>query len=524
VLSAALALLVAVLTLPWESADEPDHVRDVQALAAGHLYRIEVGGGAEPHQPPAAYALLAAWQRLAGQPPFAVTPQRGCNFFFRRCKLVFRHDTAADGRDQRRVTLLRLPGVVLGALTVLLTALAASRLSRDAWTPVVAAATVAFVPRFVFLSGVVTNDDLAITMAAAATGLAAAALCRRPATRRDRRRLAVGLGAVIGLLVLTKLTALALLPGLLLAAWALGSDRREAVRLLALVIGIALLVSGPWLVWNAVTYGDPLAARATHAYFEHYGVIPGHGALLYIVGSTSHVLLHVMPHELYRGVWYQSGWSSFGWPGWAYLPFWLLTAGAIAGLARRRERPAGSPTGQRSRPLLALALLVAVPPVAVWLAGLGTNTASARWVLVGLPALACLVALGFERHRAPLALRFALPAIGLIGCVVAIRHDVVQPQARVAAVGRVAARLPASGSGRVRPLGQRSRSLRVDRTAVRHARGRAAGPPGVMVAGLARRAVRAPVVPAAEVVLEERVEHDEQVAAAHLLQLQLGRP
>ena len=52
---------------------------------------------------------------------------------------------------------LRVPSVVLG----LVTAARARLVSKDRWTPVVAAATCAFVPKFVFVSGVVNNDSLA---------------------------------------------------------------------------------------------------------------------------------------------------------------------------------------------------------------------------------------------------------------------------------------------------------------------------------------------------------------------------
>jgi hypothetical protein len=49
----------------------------------------------------------------------------------------------------------------------------------------------------------------------------------------------------------------------------------------------------------------------------------------------------------------------------------------------------------------------------------------ARIGFIGLSAIAVLVALGLERWHAPLVLRFALPALGLIGTVIAIRQDIV---------------------------------------------------------------------------------------------------
>jgi Dolichyl-phosphate-mannose-protein mannosyltransferase len=436
-----LALLVAVLTPPWEASDEPSHVQNVEALAAGHLYRIKPGSGVEPHQPPLYYAGLAAWQRLVSLAPFRPAPVVGCNFFFQRCRLLYRHDVPTDGRDQRRVTLLRLPGVLLGLVTVLLTAVAARRLSRDRWTPVVAAATVAFVPRFVFLSGVVTNDNLADALGAAGTVLAISILMLPAERRRTRLWMAFGLGLVVAGLILTKETALALVPGLLLAAYLAGRERYDGLRLVGIALAVGIVASSPWLLFNSVEYGDPLALKATHEYLSHIGVVPGHGALIFVVGPAAKVLLVTMPKEIYKGFWYRSGWTSFSWGWGAYLPFWIFTAGALAGLTRRargRWTHEGSPEDAGRRALIVLAILVLVPIATVWLLGLETNTSQARLAFVGLPALGCLVALGLERWPMPVAVRFALPLLGAVATMVAIRNDVVsvppRPLPRAAAV------------------------------------------------------------------------------------------
>ena len=55
---------------------------------------------------------------------------------------------------------LRLPNVILGVLTVMFAYLSVRLITKDPWTPVVAASLVAFLPRFVFLSSFVTNDNL----------------------------------------------------------------------------------------------------------------------------------------------------------------------------------------------------------------------------------------------------------------------------------------------------------------------------------------------------------------------------
>ncbi|MET0627607.1 MAG: hypothetical protein ABW033_04015, partial [Acidimicrobiia bacterium] len=112
------ASVVAFATPPGEANDEQDHVRNAETLASGRFYRIEEGAGLEPLQPPLYYLGLAAGLRLFGADPLhdalprAVAPGAA----------VFRHDVRTDAAAQRRFTLLRIPSIVFGLCTILLTA------------------------------------------------------------------------------------------------------------------------------------------------------------------------------------------------------------------------------------------------------------------------------------------------------------------------------------------------------------------------------------------------------------------
>ena len=74
---------------------------------------------------------------------------------------------------------------------------------------------------------------------------------------------------------------------------------------------------------------------------------------------------------------------------------------------------------------MVLVAAVAAGVVSILAAGVMTSQEQARIGFIGLSALGVLVAVGLERWRAPLAVRFALPALGIIGTVVAIRQDIV---------------------------------------------------------------------------------------------------
>ena len=149
-------------------------MQNVQTLVDGRWYRIGEADGIESHQPPLYYLALAGWQKAIDLPARAPRPVA---LGFHPCRPnvcpLYEHDLERDDADARRCAALRVPSVLMGLLTIGLTALAARRLSNDRWTPVVAAALMASVPRFAFVSASVNNDVLVILCGAAMLALLA---------------------------------------------------------------------------------------------------------------------------------------------------------------------------------------------------------------------------------------------------------------------------------------------------------------------------------------------------------------
>lgn len=121
-----------------------------------------------------------------------------------------------------------------------------------------AAAVAALNPHVIYISSVVNNDATAACLCTLALWLAvrlmreAGFLWRTP----------VSLGVVLGLALLSKVSALALLPlvGLALGlAWWRDRDGRALLKRGVVVFGLAAAVAGWWYVRNWVLYGDPLA-------------------------------------------------------------------------------------------------------------------------------------------------------------------------------------------------------------------------------------------------------------------------
>jgi len=412
-----LSLTVAIVTPPWEANDEPDHARNVETLRRGDWYRITRDSGLESNQPPLYYLALAGYAELTGVPSNPTEPAslRTHDDLIENPG-VFKHNVSQDGVDTGYVRRLRIPSVALGLTTVLLTAATAALVSSDRWTPVVAAATCAFVPRFVFLSGVMNNDNLANTLAALAIFLAVM-LVVRPGSPRREFWLCVALGGTCGAMVLTKASTYLLLPGVVLALVLAARRQPDTLQRLAtlgvITVGTAFLVAGWWLGLTTHWYGDPVAAGANH---DHYAEV----APLLVIGAGSADALFVeLPKTFWRSFWYTSGWNKFRWGAWWYLPFWALLVGGLAGLARRAPKPT-TPTGA----VPVLVVLALGGPAAVFALATTTKTSQGRIAFVSLAAIATLYALGTERLRVPVAARFVLPAIGVIGTAIALDDHV----------------------------------------------------------------------------------------------------
>jgi Dolichyl-phosphate-mannose-protein mannosyltransferase len=469
-----LTLALSALAPAWEANDEPDHFRNVQTLVSGHWYRMEPGAGYSAHQAPLYYLGLAALQKVAGIAPFTPVledhpkrPERG----------RFLHN---DAESQRRVVLLRLPSIMLGVLTIWLTRRVARRAGLTEWGAVLAAAIVATLPRFVFLSAVMNNDNLVITLGAWAT-LLAVGLVRDDQISTKRF---LGFGVVLGLMLEAKLSAvpivLALAIGVVIARYAQQrrtnpnaskassatsitnasntlnatnstgtakskkistrsvANRSEFTRALLSVSAGTLLLAAPILVANQLRYGDVLASKASVDYFRV--LLPP----LVAVPHTWEWFGVAVSSGFATSFWYVSGWNQFRWKAETYVPLWCLAAIGLLGClvkrgtrkttttatslksppntsSKRTETEQGIPRG-----VVGLLAGIAIASVSVvWLLATQTLQWQARTSYPGLAAFATLIGIGYRRLRIPTLLQFLLPALTLVGTLYAIHSDVI---------------------------------------------------------------------------------------------------
>jgi 4-amino-4-deoxy-L-arabinose transferase-like glycosyltransferase len=296
------------------------------------------GPETEYHQPPLYYVLTALVTAPLGPRDPGAHALRNPFWGYeigqvgRDNKNQYLHDPAQDPLIDPiglRVHLTRALSTLFGLVTVLLSYVLARRfLSRS--LAVASMAIVAFTPNFLLTSGAVTNDSLVILFSAAA-GLILVDLVAR--TDRPPPIEWAGLGGLLGLAMLAKLSAWPLLP-LAAAAVVLLALRLRSWRILVVagsltIAGIALL-AGWWVIRNLALYGDPTGLTSMWS----------------VWGVRKPLTWRTFLTEL--GHFRTTFWANFGYgniplPGWVYTLADLFVAGGIAGLlvalVRRRHLP-----------------------------------------------------------------------------------------------------------------------------------------------------------------------------------------
>lgn len=286
-----LGMIYALVTPPFEASDELWHYPMIRHLADGNALPVQVFDPAlagpwkqEASQPPLYYyigAVLTFWidtgdmEAVRWLNPHVdngvITTDGNVNLAI--------HDPAANRWQGTflAIRLVRLLSVALGAWAVVLTFLIGKEIFPDRPTLALgAAAAHAFTPMFLFISGAVNNDNLAIPLASLGLLLLIRLVKRWP----DQPRPAVAIlriGVVIGLAVLTKQGTIGLLPLALgtLFIWEWVRLERKPLtypRFWGLILRTAadfallllpvVLIAGWWYWRNVELYGDLLGWNA----------------------------------------------------------------------------------------------------------------------------------------------------------------------------------------------------------------------------------------------------------------------
>ena len=340
-------------TPAWEGPDENDHAYYASFLAATGrqptILQSAATTGRAPHEegslghhPPLYYAILVGLTRAFGSGDY--TPFWAPNPAWPGTSdlkwLHGRDEQPPVSREIGMLRVLRCFSVLLGAVSIILTwALARVLFATRLVIADAAVVALACLPQWSWMHGVLDNGNLATALAAATL------LVLARGARAGTLDLGTGasLGLLLGVALLTKLTALFLLPLVAITyAHALIVARGGRGRLLvsaAIAFGLAALLSGAWFWRNAALYGDPLAL-APHAVAFASNRVPADLRSNYIVGDFVWRTLH----------------STFAGIGWACrtAPRAVEYAGAVVAIlallgaatrARVLVREGGAPLG-----------------------------------------------------------------------------------------------------------------------------------------------------------------------------------
>ncbi len=248
------------VTIPLgEAPDEAPHYSLIRYVARERGYPT----GEEEHeafQPPLYYALGALVTFWIDTDDFVIKANSDFSFTDPEAPQNLLLHTSAESFPYRGWALawhlVRLLSVIMGAVTIGATyALAREIFPRDPSIALGSAALNAFIPQFLFISGVANNDNLATMLSSLIL-----ILMVRLTKGKGSPRSSFLLGLLLGLGVLTKMSLLAFIPTVLVVIALLA--RRLGLRPGAKIFGAVfipfLLISGPWFLRNQTLYGDPL--------------------------------------------------------------------------------------------------------------------------------------------------------------------------------------------------------------------------------------------------------------------------
>jgi hypothetical protein len=242
-----------------------------------------------------------------------------------------------------------------------------------------ALAIVAFNPKFIHISSIVSND-IAITLAAT---LACWWIVRMAgANTESKPRHFFVLGAMVGIATLCKLQGLGLFVPALIAVWLIQPRRQWVQRVVALGAGF-LLVAGGWFLFNTVNYGNPLAWSQ---------IQQANASLLRIPPLDLGQIIATVP------LWFTSYWGNLGielhYDNRVNIVFFIVLVLAVIGciIAFARQLPL-----VQNRAGFALLLIweTVILGMFVWWLRSYVGTENSRLIMPGVAPVAVLVAMGW---------------------------------------------------------------------------------------------------------------------------------
>jgi 4-amino-4-deoxy-L-arabinose transferase-like glycosyltransferase len=287
----------------------------------------------------------------------------------------------------------RLVSVAFSLLTVLLSYLTCLELTGRPDVAFLAGSLLGFLPQFSFRGVSVSNDAPTATLCAACLYATVCIYCRGFSWKRG-----ITAGVLLGLAFLTKVNAICMGAALFVVLVHFREELKE--RLLRLgVFGISLAIVFPWLLYNQIVFGDPLALGMSRTVLAGI-VVPRSLSDPYFRTTFPVAMWHSAVGEFSQ--------MTMPMKPWMYHTIEILFAfaglGLVNGLIRR---------SLDWKLLLALVATIAVNIALAIQLNLTYSQPQGRYLFPSLPCAVVLLALGIRNL-------LELPAFGYIGLALGV--------------------------------------------------------------------------------------------------------
>jgi hypothetical protein len=434
-----LALTANLLVPPFDGPDEHSHFQYARLLAQGKGIPVETdperSAGTEGLGPPLYYALpamiLAALDpergaacrhigavsfqtifEMASTPGLPPMNPRWLGFGRGNDPNLFAHPAGGPlaGGPMRVIHCMRLFSTLCGLATLVALFLLAREVAPGRpHVQMLGLAVVAFNPQFVYLTGLLNNDNL-VTVFATLVLWRTMHVFRKehPPGRTD----ALVLGVSMGLGLLTKVSIMFLIVPIVAVVWLRSPSVGAFARTMGLMGTVVVGIAGWFYVRNAWLYGR---------------LVLVHPAFMVPPEQVVRALVLLLP-LLFVSFWGRFGWLTVGLPWWQYLFYGLLGAMSLATLVPTR----GTRGSAVMRPQVLLWATVAANFISLFALNFTFSGNQGRLLFPSIGASALLIALGVERVSAALwsgAARISAMAvtIALLVSVLFVQWGVIFP-------------------------------------------------------------------------------------------------
>ena len=413
----------------WEAPDEIAHFKFIKQLRQTSQLPVQtLGQLGEAHQPPLYYVLATIASLPAdiygdigafrGNPQFIWAGQGGNDV---NVALHSSAETFPFRQQALALHLARATSILMGLGTVALTIKIGWFIFPDRLgIGLLAATIVAFNPQFLFISSVLSNDNLLIFVVTGASWQTLQA-----AQKPDKWYMWLFVGLWLAAAMLTKLSgaAIVLSVGIFLIGFAFHKRSIQFLIRSSVVIGITmLLISGWWFVRNQILYGDPLGINI----FEQiYAANVRQAPLLW------HDIQHFFTTQ-FRSYWGIFGWMNLPSPDWFFMAVRGLLFISIAGVAVFAASGQLKMMSVKQKGSLAFLLLIIVMQELIILNMITRCNATCyqgRFLLPASTSIAVFTSLGFFSLKPQRLSRFFIVSapLFLLFSAVLMLFQVIQP-------------------------------------------------------------------------------------------------